>query len=73
MLLVEIGLRRISISFFIHTFHKGISHVPPLNLDSIDENLWNDKCDYIDPNSCTNLNPNDYNLIVIQLNKKYIV
>ena len=31
MLLVEIGLPRISITFFIHTFHKGISHVPPVS------------------------------------------
>ena len=45
----------------------------PLNLDSIDENLWNDKCDYIDPNSCTNLNPNDYNLFVLQLNIRSIL
>ena len=45
----------------------------PLNLDSIDENLWNDKCDYIDTNSCTNLNPNDYNLIVLQLNTRSIL
>ena len=29
MLLVEIGLPRKSITFFIHTFHKGICHVPP--------------------------------------------
>ena len=45
----------------------------PLNFDSIDENLWNDKCDYIDPDSCTNLNPNDYNLIVLQLNIRSIL
>ena len=45
----------------------------PLNLDSIDENLWNDKCDYIDPNSCTNLNLNDYNLNVLQLNIRSIL
>ena len=45
----------------------------PLNLGSIDESLWNDKCDYIDPNSCTNLNLNDYNLIVLQLNIRSIL
>ena len=45
----------------------------PLNLDNIDENLWNDKCDYIDPDSCTNLNPNDYNLIVLQFNIRSIL
>ena len=40
----------------------------PLNLNTVDEPLWNDKCDYLDPENCTNLNPNDYNLIVLQLN-----
>ena len=45
----------------------------PLNLDSIDESLWNDKCDYIDPNSCTNLNLNGYTLIVLQLNIRSIL
>ena len=45
----------------------------PLNLDSIDESLWNDKCDYIDPTSYTNLNLNDYNLIVLQLNIRSIL
>ena len=45
----------------------------PLNLDNIDENLWNDECDYIDLESCTNLNPNDNNLIVLQLNIRSIL
>ena len=40
----------------------------PLNLNTVDELLWNDKCDYLDPEICTNLNPNNYNLIVLQLN-----
>ena len=30
--------------------------------------LWNDKCDYIELDNCINLNPNNYNLIIMQLN-----
>ena len=40
----------------------------PLNLEDLNLTLWNDKCDYIDPESCTNLNPEDYNLLVLQHN-----
>ena len=40
----------------------------PLDLDELDESLWNDKCDYLDLESCSNLNPNNYNLLVLQLN-----
>ena len=40
----------------------------PLALTEVDETLWNDKCDYLDLDSCSNLNPNNYNLIVLQLN-----
>ena len=34
----------------------------------LDSSLWNDKCDYVELNKCVNLNPNNYNLIVMQLN-----
>ena len=40
----------------------------PLNFDIIDKNLRNDNCDYVDLASCLNLNPNDFNLVVLQLN-----
>ena len=30
--------------------------------------LWNDKCDYIDPDNCTDLNPSNLNFGIIQLN-----
>ena len=30
--------------------------------------LWNDKCDYIHPDTCENLNMEKYNLIILQLN-----
>ena len=37
-------------------------------LDELDKSLWNDKCDYLDLETCSNLNPNNYNLLVLQLN-----
>ena len=40
----------------------------PLELNSINRNLWNDKCDYMDLEDCKNLNPNNYNLVVMQHN-----
>ena len=38
------------------------------DLRELDNTLWNDNCDYIDIENCTDLNPNNYNLIVLQLN-----
>ena len=38
------------------------------NYDLIDDSLWNDKCDYTEIETCTNLNPNNYNLLTLQLN-----
>ena len=40
----------------------------PLDLSNNDESLWSDKCDYLDPTNCNDLNPENYNLIVLQLN-----
>ena len=40
----------------------------PLDLGNNDEPLWSDKCDYLDPSNCTDLNPENYNLVVMQLN-----
>ena len=40
----------------------------PLNFDLVDKNLWSDNCDYIDLESCQNLNPNGFNLVVLQFN-----
>ena len=42
--------------------------LPPIDFDLVNESLWNDKCNYIDPDKCTDLNSNGYNLIVLQLN-----
>ena len=40
----------------------------PLDLSNKDESLWSDKCDYLYPTSCNDLNPENYNLVVLQLN-----
>ena len=40
----------------------------PLEFDSYDKSMWNDKCDYWYTDKCGNLNPNGYNLIVLQMN-----
>ena len=40
----------------------------PIIAENLDSSLWNDKCDYIEIEECMDLNPNNYNLIVIQLN-----
>ena len=45
----------------------------PLNLTDISPTLWNDKCDYIDPEQCTNLNPENYNFIVLQHNIRGLI
>lgn len=39
----------------------------------LNESLWNDKCDYILPDSCINLNPDNYNLIILQLNIRWLI
>ena len=36
-------------------------------LDELDSSLWNDKCDSIDVERCMNMNPDNYNLLVMQL------
>ena len=38
----------------------------PQEFKSLDRSLWNDKCDYIEVKDCSNLNPDNYNLIVLQ-------
>ena len=40
----------------------------PLTNNSLDESLWSDKCDYIDLDNISDLNPNGLNLIICQLN-----
>ena len=45
----------------------------PLNLDDLNLTLWNDKCDYINPESCTNLNLENYNLLILQHNIRGLI
>ena len=40
----------------------------PLSLETVDSSLWSDKCDYWTMESCENLNPANYNLVVLQWN-----
>ena len=41
--------------------------------NALDASLWNDKCDYIELDECNNLNPNNYNLIVMHLNIRSVL
>ena len=43
------------------------------NLFELDESLWNDKCNYTDMETCPDLNPNNYNLLILQLNIRSIL
>ena len=45
----------------------------PIQTPNLDQSLWNDKCDYVDIESCKNLNLNDYNPAVLQLNTHSIL
>ena len=45
----------------------------PIELSKNDESLWSDKCDYYDPDKCSNLNPDQFNLIIMQLNIRSIL
>ena len=52
-------------------FDKQKNHddlLRPLDPDSLNTVLWNDKCDYVNVETCTKLNPNKYNLVVLQHN-----
>ena len=40
----------------------------PLDLNSIDRGLWNDKCDYVESQDIRNFNQTGNNLVVLQLN-----
>ena len=45
----------------------------PLHSDELYNTLWNNKCDYIEVKNYTNLNPDNYNLLVMQLNIQSIL
>ena len=40
----------------------------PINNTYLTESLWNDKYDNLHIDQCKNLNPNNYNMNIIQLN-----
>ena len=40
----------------------------PILKENLDSSLWNDKCDYTEIEQCKNSNPNNYNLVIVQLN-----
>ena len=40
----------------------------PISMEDIDSSLWSDKCDYWIADKCDNLNPSNYNFLVLQLN-----
>ena len=40
----------------------------PLSIENLSESLWSDKCDYWLAEECDNLNPSNYNFIVLQWN-----
>ena len=41
--------------------------------NELNASLWNDKCDYMELDECDNLNPNNYNLIVMHLNIRSVL
>ena len=43
------------------------------NRSELDESLWIDNCDYTELDTCLNLNPSNYNLLVLQLNIQSIL
>ena len=43
------------------------------NQFELDESLWNDNCNYTEIETCSNLNPSNYNLLVLQLNIQSIL
>ena len=45
----------------------------PQNQSELDESLWNDNCNYTELETCFNLNPSNYNLLVLQLNIRSIL
>ena len=40
----------------------------PLEWENEDKTMWNDKCDYYNVDKCSNLNPENLNLVILQLN-----
>ena len=47
--------------------------IRPIDYTTLDDSLWNDKCDYLLPDNCTNINPKNYNMVVMQLNIRSVL
>ena len=47
-----------------HNDNLGRSH----NADNLSSCLWSDRCDYTEVDKCNNLNPDNFNFVVMQLN-----
>ena len=45
----------------------------PQNQSELDESLWIDNCNYMELETYLNLNPSNYNLLVLQLNIRSIL
>ena len=45
----------------------------PLDFSKADKSLWSDKCEYLDPQKCSNFNPENFNFVVMQLNIRSIL
>ena len=45
----------------------------PRNQLEIDDSLWTDNCNYMVLDTCLNVNPNNYNLLILQLNIRSIL
>ena len=45
----------------------------PIEIENLSESLWNDKCDYLNIKECTNLNPSNYNMNILQLNNRSLL
>ena len=44
-----------------------------LSLETVSSSFWSDKCDYVQAEECNNLNPNNFNFVVLQWNIRSIL
>ena len=45
----------------------------PVILDELNNTLWNDKCDYMELGEIKSMNPNNYNLLILQVNIRSLI
>ena len=63
----------LSMSFSKSDIEHSDELLRPMDNFLLHESLWNDKCNYIQPVSCVNLNPDNYNLIILQVNVRGLI